>query len=128
MDKALEEISRQLLVLEQTLLDPAVRKEPARVAALLAPDFMEYGSSGKVWSRAATLDLLAHEEGYTEPPLVRDFACRPLALGVVLATYRALRMDTESEKPRETLRSSIWTTGTHGWQLRFHQGTRADRP
>ncbi|MGA8042233.1 MAG: DUF4440 domain-containing protein [Terracidiphilus sp.] len=122
---AQDEVTKQLLALEEALLDPTLRRTPAQMDALLAADFMEIGSSGRVWSRAETLDLLAHEEGYTEPPLVRDFVCRPLALGVVLATYRAIRMDKSSGKPRETLRSSIWSTVAHGWQMRFHQGTSA---
>lgn len=124
-DVAQDEVTKQLLELEKTLLDPSVRRNPAQVDGLLAADFMEYGSSGRVWSRAETLSMLAHEEGYTEPPLVRDFACRPLALGVVLATYRAVRMDRASGKARETLRSSIWSKDAQGWQMRFHQGTSA---
>jgi hypothetical protein len=77
-----------------------------------------------MWSRGAILDLLEHEEGYAEAPLVREFACRPLALGVVLATYRAVRLDSGAGRSRETLRSSIWTKESAGWKMRFHQGTR----
>ncbi len=121
---AQDEVARQLQLLEETLLDPAVRRDPARVGALLAEDFVEFGSSGRIWSRAAILELLKHEEGYAEAPLVREFTCRPLALGVVLATYRAVRLDDGGGQSRETLRSSIWSNGSSGWKMRFHQGTR----
>jgi hypothetical protein len=121
---AQDEMAKQLQLLEETLLDPVVRRDPARVGALLAEDFVEFGSSGRMWSRGAILDLLEHEEGYAEAPLVREFACRPLALGVVLATYRAVRLDSGAGRSRETLRSSIWTKESAGWKMRFHQGTR----
>lgn len=119
-----EDVARQLQLLEETLLDPAVRKDPARVGALLAEEFVEFGSSGRMWSRGAILELLAHEEGYAEAPLVREFECQPLALGVALVTYRAVRMDASAGKPRETLRSSVWAKSAQGWRMRFHQGTR----
>ena len=122
-DIAQREVAQQLQALEEMLLDPAVRRDSARVAALLDEGFIEYGSSGRVWTRAAILDLLAHEEGYAEPPVVRDFACRPLAMGVVLATYRTVRMDSGPGKAREVLRSSIWVRGAQGWRILFHQGT-----
>jgi hypothetical protein len=46
---------------EEALLDPAVRRI-ARVAAFLAEDFQEFGSSGQVWSREQILELLATED------------------------------------------------------------------
>ncbi len=123
-ESAQDEVVKQLQLLEETLLDPAVRRDPARVGALLAEDFVEFGSSGRIWTRGAILDLLEHEEGYAEAPLVREFACRPLALGVVLATYRAVRLDGGTGRSGETLRSSIWSKESAGWKMRFHQGTR----
>lgn len=35
--------------LERALLDPSVRADPGRVAALLHPEFVEFGASGTVW-------------------------------------------------------------------------------
>ena len=72
--------------LELLLMDPAVRRDRERVAALLNEDFMEFGSSGRVWTREETLELLATET-YT-PPDVEDFGVRLLGRRVVLVTYR----------------------------------------
>ena len=117
-----EDISSHLRRLEETLLDPAVRRDGARVGELLADDFVEFGSSGRIWTRDEILDLLA-----VEPPApirMADFACALLAEDVALVTYRAWRTDARTGTQFSSLRSSIWTKKAGGWRLRFHQGTR----
>ncbi len=123
-DIAHDAVARQLLALEEALLDPTVRKNAERVEALLDEGFCEYGSSGKVWTRDAVLKMLAQEKGYSAP-LVMDYACQSLAMGVALVTYRALGVDAATKKPQSTLRSSVWVRREQGWRIRFHQGTRA---
>jgi ribonuclease HI len=54
-------LAELLLSLELQLMDPAFRKDRAAVSSLLAEDFSEFGSSGRVWSREAILDLLESE-------------------------------------------------------------------
>jgi len=126
-------IAAHLRSCEEALLDPAVRKDRARVAALLADDFFEFGSSGTVWTREQILDLLATEN--VDPAVMEDFACCALADRVVLVTYRTVRSgvhqdaqvsDKIDDVRTVTLRSSIWVFGSRGWQVRFHQGTRAN--
>ena len=80
-----EDIAAHLLSLEQALLDPALRRDRARVSELLTEDFVEFGSSGRKWTRPEILDLLATEEYI--PPVIENFECHPIAAGVVLATY-----------------------------------------
>lgn len=41
----------ELLELEQLLLDPSVRGSPQAVIPLLHPDFVEFGSSGRVYTK-----------------------------------------------------------------------------
>jgi hypothetical protein len=113
----------QLERLERLLMDPAVRRDRARVAELLAEEFTEFGASGRVWTREAILDLLATEE-YT-PPVVEKFSCRELAEDVALATYRAVRTDAATGARAVTLRSSVWVRQSGAWRMVFHQGTRA---
>jgi hypothetical protein len=126
-EESIEEIAAHLIALERALLDPSVRRDRARVSALLADDFVEFGSSGRVWTRDAILDLLETED--YAPPAIEGFACRPLADGVVLVTYSTLRTDKQTGECTASLRSSIWSkesggTGELGrWRLRFHQGT-----
>lgn len=108
-----------LLELELRLMDPAFRKDRSEVSALLAEDFREFGSSGRVWSREAILDELATETAYAAP-VVEDFALRILAPAIALVTYRTVRPDCAVT----SLRSSLWIDRTQGWQVLFHQGTK----
>src|SRR5271165_5963741 len=87
-------VAADLFRAEMLLLDPAVRRDRARVAALLAEDFFEYGASGRVWTRDQILDLLATE--VYAPPVVEDFACHRVADSAVLVTYRSVRSNTET--------------------------------
>ncbi len=108
---------------EENLLDPAVRRDRARVADLLADDFVEFGASGKIWTRQEVINLLATED--YQPPVIENFACFQIAPDVALVTYHAVRTDASEGARSITLRSSIWSKGRSGWRMRFHQGTRA---
>jgi hypothetical protein len=109
--------------LELLLMDPAVRRDRERVAGLLAEDFQEFGSSGRVWTREMTLDELPRET--YSPPVVECFECRMLGGDVALVTYRAVRSNEATGELTVTLRSSIWVRTSGNWKMRFHQGTRA---
>jgi hypothetical protein len=122
-DKTGRTLEAELLRAEMLLLDPAVRRDPNRAAALLGEDFIEFGSSGRVWSRDQILKLLATEK--YSPPVMEGFTCRVLAKGVALVTYRAVRIKDDGEEREMTMRSSLWTRSAYGWRIRFHQGTRA---
>ncbi len=117
------ELAPLLLRNEQTLLDPAVRRDRDRVSALLAEDFVEFGSSGRVWTREQILDLLAKED--YEPPAMEDFRCVRIGAGAALVTYRTVRSDSRTGERSAALRSSVWTNEKGEWRVRFHQGTPA---
>lgn len=104
-----------LLTQERRLLDPAIRRQRHLVAAMLAEEFREFGSSGRAYSKAQILDALQHEpEQRIE---LHDFAAVFVGEAAALATYR-------SAGPRgEALRSSLWVWREGQWLLAFHQGT-----
>ncbi|MEU1101058.1 nuclear transport factor 2 family protein [Streptomyces tibetensis] len=109
---------------ELALLTPKVRRSAERVAALLHPDFHEFGASGRHWSRAAIIASLA---ATTEPGArpVAVFALRgvQLAPDLVHLTY-----DTEYDGSRAH-RSSLWRRTEGRWLLYFHQATPfSERP
>ena len=124
MSETRKEVGAHLRALEETLLDPAVRRDRARVEALLAEEFEEFGSSGRVWTREQILDLLASED--YERPSMEDFRCAVIAKNVALVTYRSVRTDAASGLKASVLRSSLWVKDAQGWRMRFHQGTRMD--
>jgi hypothetical protein len=117
-----EEICRRLRAREEALLDSAVRRDRARVSALLAEDFLEFGSSGRVWSRPEIIDLLDSED--YQPPAMEDFQCNLIAEKVALVTYRTLRTNEVSGIRSGVLRSSLWVEEAGEWRVRFHQGTK----
>jgi hypothetical protein len=118
----MEDIAAYLRSGEEALLDPLVRRDRAQVGAFLAEDFVEFGSSGLVWTRDQIFELLASET-YT-PPTIADFECAMLSDNVALVTYRAVSDDPQTGAYTASLRSSIWTNRSGRWRLRFHQGTR----
>jgi hypothetical protein len=114
----------QLRRLEQSLLDAAVRRDGDRLRHLLADDFLEFGSSGRIWTRRSIIDMLAAETNF-QPPRIEEFQVNLLAEKVALVTYRTVRTDPKTgEHVCSSLRSSIWTRQDGEWRMRFHQGTR----
>jgi hypothetical protein len=112
-------VARQLQELEESLLDPCVRKSE-RVSQLLAEDFVEFGSSGRVFTREQVVEALR-----TEPPVritAAEFAVRSLGPDTALVTYLACR---QGEPPVHTRRSSLWRRRSGQWQMVFHEGTIA---
>lgn len=118
----MDKIADLLLSCEEALLDPRVRRDPAAVARLLTDDFVEFGSSGRPWTKDEIIELLVHES--FSPVSIKDYRCDLLAEDVALVTYRAVRADTQTGSSISSLRSSIWTNRLGQWRVRFHQGTR----
>ena len=118
----MDKIADLLLSSEEALLDPRVRRDPTAVARLLTDDFVEFGSSGRVWTKDQIIELLADESFC--PVHIEDFRCDLLAENVALVTYRTARIDVQTGGRISSLRSSIWTNRLGEWRVRFHQGTR----
>jgi hypothetical protein len=117
------QLEDHLKSLEERLVDPAFRIDSESVAALLADDFLEIGSSGRSFDKTSILIDLKNE-----PPrstsFLSDFSVRELSPGVALVTYRATRRDLAGQQIGQSWRSSIWMQLGGRWQLTFHQGTR----
>ncbi|PHV36357.1 DUF4440 domain-containing protein [Janthinobacterium sp. BJB304] len=116
-----DSLAVQLQALEAALQSQAVRADRARLAALLADDFVEFGSSGNLWTRAATLADLPVEDFCQRS--IRDFQARLLADDVALVTYRSQRHANGTLPASASLRSSLWKWRDGRWQMIFHQGT-----
>ena len=113
--------------LEEELLKPEVRRSAAQVGDLLSDDFVEFGSSGGVFSKQQVIEAL-EQEGPPDPTFhlsLVDFIARRLASDVVLVTYRITREEGPGTRQESSLRSSIWKLIEGRWQMVFHQGTPA---
>jgi hypothetical protein len=121
--KANREIATWLWSLEQMLLNPAVRRDPAQVSALLTDDFVEFGASGRVWTRDEIIAMLANQGEAWSPPAMEDFHCRLIGGRAALVTYRTVSLDPTAGRRTVSLRSSLWTKESGTWKMLFHQGT-----
>lgn len=113
-----------LYQLEERLLQPDVRQSAAAVADLLADDFIEFGSSGRIFNKQQIIESLQNED--SNAPIARsitDFKTLVLAENVILVTYRIVQHNSSSGKSKNSLRSSIWTLVDGSWKIVFHQGT-----
>ena len=110
---------RDLERLEEGLWRADVRFDRKRMDDILAPDFFEFGRSGRIYRREDTLDIPA-QPILAKLPLM-EFRARLLDASVAHVTYvSAVTYDGMEELAN---RSSIWSRTESGWQLRFHQGT-----
>lgn len=108
---------RELQSKEMELLDPTVRSDHERVQELLHDDFLEFGSTGRVYNKQMLLEMLEGEQH--APVSLREFAVRELSPDTALVTYR-----TVGQSGKEARRSSVWIRQDGKWRMSFHQGTR----
>jgi hypothetical protein len=107
----------ELRALEEKLLRPEIRRNREAASSLIADDFREFGSSGRIFSKADILHLMANESAFDVR--LTDFRLTPLAPDAALLNYRAI----DSSNGSATLRSSLWVHRDGRWQMLFHQGT-----
>ncbi len=107
--------------LERRLLTHATRKSREELNALLAEEFVEFASSGRVCSK----DEIVRE--LLESPIfdieIDSVRVRHVGDNAVLMTYRSWRVGEEDTAT--SLRTSIWQQRNNEWRLIFHQGTKA---
>lgn len=108
-----DRVAAHFFELETSLHKKAVRNSPDAVARLLADEFVEFGSSGRVWDKSSIVESMRNETDDRQVA-VEDFKMCELSPDVVLLTY----------KTATSLRSSIWKRLQGRWQMIFHQGTK----
>lgn len=101
--------------LERELLRPDVRSDVGRTGELLHPEFMEIGSSGRIWTRDAMMVSLEGNPG--DRTDLEVLGADLIGTSAVLLTYRSYT------RSGAAIRSSLWVLDSGRWRLRFHQGT-----
>ena len=109
----------ELIRLEEAMWRSDTRFDLAFQEARFAQDFVEFGRSGRVYSRA---EIICTEKQPIEATLpLPGLTFRQLDKDTVLLTYNSEAVyDGLREHAR---RSSIWSRTPSGWVMRFHQGT-----
>jgi len=113
------DLTTHLKSLEEQLLDPLTRKDSHALANYLTDDFQEFGSSGRIFSKASVISELAIES--PRQLSLDNFQIYPLSSEIVLVTYISTRI--AAGETSRFLRSSIWVNLGGTWKIRFHQGT-----
>lgn len=113
------DLDQMLFSLEQRLAQVGKRLSAEEASSLIAEDFLEFGSSGKVWSKAEIMAAMSQWSPVERT--VNDFRVRELSTSVCLVTYKVIRVD--GQPAPFSLRSSIWRKCGESWQIVFHQGT-----
>jgi hypothetical protein len=123
MMASLEDHLRQL---EEALLSPETRYDPATLCLLLTEDFCEFGSSGRVFNRQQVVETIQSERliHYS----IADCRVRLLAQNVALVTYKATGRKESEASDTVSLRSSLWVMREGRWLMLFHQGTKIPHP
>ena len=121
-DSADQQIS-EAVAAEYESLSLECRADAARLGRLLAPDFHEFGTSGREYGYVVPAYLVAAAtEPGDEPVTVENMRGRLLADGLVMLKYTSEHHGTRSN------RTSLWRRTEAGhWQMFHHQGTPTAR-
>ncbi|MDA8111872.1 MAG: DUF4440 domain-containing protein, partial [Nitrospiraceae bacterium] len=104
--------------LEESLWLPEIRFSQEKMEEILADDFFEFGSSGRIYDKHVTIQTLPREIGAKFP--LPDFSARLLSSSVALLTYQSILSGPDGNF-RHAPRSSVWIRTDRGWRLIFHQ-------
>jgi hypothetical protein len=117
----------ELRSLETELQTIETRRNRERMEVLLHPDFVEFGRSGRRYTRTDIVNEFG-PTGALAPVRSETFDLSVLGDGIALLTYASAHEDADGNQYRHTLRSSVWVRTEIGWQVRFHQGTPTVAP
>ena len=121
-----EDRTEEFRMLEESLLRPDVRRSAEELDALIADDFVEFGASGRVFSKQDVLEAAAADELPDVRLPLSSCAVKMLSEWVALLTYRSVTSGPKGAIA-SAIRSSVWVHDGRRWRLRFHQGTLTDR-
>jgi hypothetical protein len=115
MKKSLD-IKKHIFDLENALLTEEVRKSEDKLNQLISDDFVEFGSSGKIYKKSDILKFLPQEE--FKKITITDFEIISSGKDEISVCYKS------NSEDNITLRSSIWKKEEGNWKIIFHQGTK----
>ena len=103
----------EIFALEKALLSNEVRRNAKALDELIADDFIEFGRSGKVWSKGDILKSLPFESEIQRE--ITNFRVIFSTLSIVCVEYKL------SESGEISLRRSIWKLIDKRWQMVLHK-------
>lgn len=121
----LEEADRVVLQrLEEAMWRAETRFDPEWMDRHVTDDFLEFGRSGRVYDKSATVACTPEDIDIVLP--LPGFEACEMVPGVALVTYRSIR--TIDGEILHANRASVWVVVDGEWRMRFHQGTPVPDP
>lgn len=111
-------IEAELLELESALWKSETRYNLEFQERTFAPDFFEFGRSGRRYTRSELIRTSTSPIRARFP--LQEFNVAHIEANTYLVTYVSEALFETLERAN---RCSLWTKTDKGWQLRFHQGT-----
>lgn len=119
IDMELNESEFEILKsLEESLWKSETRFNLSHQEKVFAPDFFEFGRSGRTYTREQMIRTTPEPIAAKLP--LQNFTVHILDSNNVLVTYIS---EVQYEELEKANRCSVWSRTQTGWQLRFHQGT-----
>jgi len=116
------ETTEALEALELALARRDERAIPGGFDAVLHSSVVEFGSSGRVWTRDEILEAL-HSGPRIDAITIERFDAHVVRPGVFLVMYESTATDPVTGLTTRQRRSSLWMREGDGFVLRFHQST-----
>lgn len=110
--------TEELKNLEESLWKSETRFDLAYQEKVFAPDFFEFGRSGRTYTREQMIRSTSSPIKANLP--LKNFKITALDKNNVLVTYIS---EVQYEELEKANRCSVWSKTESGWKLRFHQGT-----
>lgn len=105
--------------LEESMWRESTRFDVAFQERSFAVDFMEFGHSGRIYTRD---EIIRHDSQTIHAVLpLPNLSVRLLDKDTAQVTYNS--EVTYGDRIEFARRSSIWSRSSSGWVMRFHQGT-----
>jgi hypothetical protein len=113
------EVHAELTQLEEDMWREETRYDPAFQERRFAPDFVEFGRSGQVYTREQVIST--HPVPIVAVLPLANLSIRRLDTNTAQLTYDS--QVTHGGSVQYAHRSSIWSRIDGIWVMRFHQGT-----
>ena len=110
-------IEEKIVENELKLLDKNIRNNKVELEKLLSKNFIEYGSSGSIYTFDETINSLPNETNEIKYRMIK-IETKRLSENIVLVLY-TIEIDNIVSN-----RSSIWQKENKEWKIIFHQGTK----
>ncbi len=117
VESALDHIRKN----EELLLQPHVRNSEKLLSELIADEFVELGSSGRIYNKSDVIKSLSTQRNFEWS--IENFRAWHIEQKIILATYTLSLKHESGGSPKKSIRSSLWKLFGEEWKIIFHQGT-----